>query len=252
MSTLAGDELLTGLQGGTTKNATPDQIRDVVKAVAATSTDGVILETSTAATSGAQKWSPRIRWKGFGWKTNATAASQSVEFAAEVQPVQGAAAPTGTWVLKASIEGGAYLNVMTVSSAGLLTIPDSLTMTGGALTAFNVVASNLITAGSGAGYAQLSSTRGYNVGNTLGYNFSSDANGNGTPDAGVHRAAANIIDVNNGTAGGGGAIRLNEMAAPSAPAANKVVIYAVDNGAGKTQLMALFPSGAAQQLAIEP
>ncbi len=42
-----------------------------------------------------------------------------------------------------------------------------------------------------------------------------------------------------------------EMAAPAAPAANTVRIYAVDNG-GKTQLMALFPTGLAQQIAIEP
>lgn len=43
-----------------------------------------------------------------------------------------------------------------------------------------------------------------------------------------------------------------EIAAPSAPAANGVRIYAVDNGGGKTQLMALFSSGAAQQIAIQP
>jgi hypothetical protein len=47
-------------------------------------------------------------------------------------------------------------------------------------------------------------------------------------------------------------IEQTEMTAPSAPAANGVRIYAQDNGAGKTQLMALFASGAAQQIAIEP
>jgi hypothetical protein len=46
--------------------------------------------------------------------------------------------------------------------------------------------------------------------------------------------------------------QLSEMTAPSAPAANGVRIYAVDNGSGKTQLMALFATGAAQQIAIEP
>ena len=50
----------------------------------------------------------------------------------------------------------------------------------------------------------------------------------------------------------GSFIQLTERTAPAAPAANKVRIYAVDNGAGKTQLMAIFGSGAAQQLAIEP
>jgi len=51
---------------------------------------------------------------------------------------------------------------------------------------------------------------------------------------------------------GAGAITLSEMAAPGAGAANTCRIYAVDNGAGKTQLMAVFASGAAQQIAIEP
>jgi len=41
-------------------------------------------------------------------------------------------------------------------------------------------------------------------------------------------------------------------ATSTAPTANGVYLYAQDNGAGKTQLMALFSSGAAQQLAIHP
>ena len=45
---------------------------------------------------------------------------------------------------------------------------------------------------------------------------------------------------------------MSEMAAPAAPAANSVRIYAEDNGSGKTRLMALFATGAAQQIAIEP
>ncbi len=43
-----------------------------------------------------------------------------------------------------------------------------------------------------------------------------------------------------------------EIVAPSAGAVNTVRIYAQDNGGGKTQLMALFASGSAQQLAIQP
>lgn len=48
------------------------------------------------------------------------------------------------------------------------------------------------------------------------------------------------------------AVLMSERTAPAAPAANEVIIYAQDNGAGKTQLMALFSSGAAQQIAIQP
>jgi len=50
----------------------------------------------------------------------------------------------------------------------------------------------------------------------------------------------------------GGTMELIEMTAPSAPAADRVRIYAKDNGAGKTQLMALFSSGAEQEVAIQP
>lgn len=46
--------------------------------------------------------------------------------------------------------------------------------------------------------------------------------------------------------------QLTEMTAPAAGASDTVRIYAVDNGAGKTQLMALFATGAAQQIAIQP
>ena len=50
----------------------------------------------------------------------------------------------------------------------------------------------------------------------------------------------------------GGYIEGAEQTAPSAPSANGYRIFAQDNGAGKTQLMVLFASGAAQQLAIQP
>lgn len=49
-----------------------------------------------------------------------------------------------------------------------------------------------------------------------------------------------------------GALTMQEMTAPAVPAANKCVIYAEDNGAGKTRLMVRFATGAAIQLAIEP
>jgi hypothetical protein len=42
------------------------------------------------------------------------------------------------------------------------------------------------------------------------------------------------------------------MTAPAAPAANQVRIYAEDDGTGKTRLMALFATGVAQQIAIQP
>ena len=68
------------------------------QSIAATSTDGVLLSDLTAATVGTQQWSPRVHWSGQGWKTNATAASEAVDIIEELQPVSGAAAPTGNLV----------------------------------------------------------------------------------------------------------------------------------------------------------
>jgi hypothetical protein len=47
-------------------------------------------------------------------------------------------------------------------------------------------------------------------------------------------------------------IKFTEISDPTAPATNDVILYAKDNGAGKTQLMARFATGAVQQVAIEP
>lgn len=45
---------------------------------------------------------------------------------------------------------------------------------------------------------------------------------------------------------------ISEMTAPAAPAADKCRLFVQDNASGKTQLMAIFSSGAAQQVAIQP
>lgn len=74
---------------------------------------------------------------------------------------------------------------------------------------------------------------------------------NDTQDAGLIRAAAGVVGITGG-ATAGGAAQFVEMTAPAAPATNGVRIYAEDNGSGKTRLMALFATGAAVQIAIEP
>lgn len=45
-------------------------------------------------------------------------------------------------------------------------------------------------------------------------------------------------------------LEIKEMSAPSG-VSDKAIIFAKDNGAGKTQLMVIFPTGVAQQIAIE-
>lgn len=81
--------------------------------------------------------------------------------------------------------------------------------------------------------------------------------GDGVPtinvlDTAINRSAAGVVGIRGNSHTAGGALEFLEQTAPSAPGANAVRLYAQDNGAGKTQLMALFNTGAAQQVAIEP
>ncbi len=86
---------------------------------------------------------------------------------------------------------------------------------------------------------------------TLDLVWSSTPFANGVADIGLSRKAAGVLKVTNGSTGAG-TLEFLEQTAPSAATANSVRIYAQDNGAGKTQLMALFATGVAQQIAIEP
>jgi hypothetical protein len=86
-----------------------------------TTTSGIMLFNSTPATVGAQQKSPAIQLSGQGWKTDATAASQSVDFYMDVLPVQGASAPTGALQIYPKIGTGAIGSaVTTVASTGAL------------------------------------------------------------------------------------------------------------------------------------
>ena len=101
--------------------------------------------------------------------------------------------------------------------------------------------------------------------------FRTQAAGTGASrDIGLSTAGSIYIDANNGTyfrsSGGtlygqitndglsmtGRFLQMTEQTAPAAPAANGVRIYAEDDGAGKTRLMARFATGAAQVIALEP
>jgi hypothetical protein len=93
---------------------------------------------------------------------------------------------------------------------------------------------------------------GGNSSSFFGFTTNTTASSSSTISSMIHRTAAGVIGIRGATSTTGGVLNLLEQTAPSAPSANQVNIYAVDNGAGKTQLMALFQSGAAQQIAIEP
>lgn len=70
-------------------------------------------------------------------------------------------------------------------------------------------------------------------------------------DISLQRVGAGVLALTNSGASGA-TLEFREQTAPSAPSTNNVRIYAEDNGSGKTRLMAVFATGAAQQIAIEP
>ena len=125
---IGGTDASDGLTLTSTSDATKGKVSisgdlfDITQtAIGATQGDyGLALVNTTAAAHDSQQFSPPIRWRGYGWKTDATAASQSVDFRAFVRPIQGAAAPTGALDFQYSINGAAYSNLLTVLSSGLV------------------------------------------------------------------------------------------------------------------------------------
>lgn len=127
------------------------------QAIGATSTDGLLLTDVTPATVGAQKWSPRIHWSGQGWKTNATAGSQSVDVIAELQPVQGTASPSGNLVISQSINGGAYGALLTLPTGGGLNLNSGNYQIGGSQIAFSNIAGTALVPQGGTGVGTFTS-----------------------------------------------------------------------------------------------
>lgn len=87
-------------------------------ALGTTPSSGATLTNTTAAAAGAQQVSPSLTWSGQGWKTNATAASQTVNWRSYVLPIQGAANPTSAWKLDYDNGAGAYTQGLTYTPGG--------------------------------------------------------------------------------------------------------------------------------------
>jgi len=105
------------------------------------STTGLWLDNPTAATAGNQKYSPVNRFTGQGWKTTATAASQTVDYTQQLVPVQGAANPTFLFTEKGQVNGGGYSTLRTIDQTGNETITGNETATGN-LSAAQVVSND--------------------------------------------------------------------------------------------------------------
>ncbi len=93
------------------------------EALGTTPTAYLTLRNTTAATSGNQQVSPSLVLEGQGWKTTATAASQTVRFRENVLPVQGTTNPSATWRLQSEINNsGTWADTISVESGGSLRI----------------------------------------------------------------------------------------------------------------------------------
>ncbi len=103
-----------GVASGTSVALT--SVASSTQSIAATSTDGLLVTNTTAASAGAQQWSPRLHFTGQGWKTTATAASQTVDWIQELQPIQGTTTPTSLLVWSSQINGAGYVPVLALDT----------------------------------------------------------------------------------------------------------------------------------------
>lgn len=102
-----------------------------VPAVGTAQTAGLTVTNTTAAGAGAQQYSPIFIQEGQGWRTNATAQSESVRFAQQVRPVQGAADPTGFLDFMFSVNGGSWTTLTSMHSSGRVDFPTYITTPSG-------------------------------------------------------------------------------------------------------------------------
>ncbi|PIX17349.1 hypothetical protein COZ71_03775, partial [Candidatus Desantisbacteria bacterium CG_4_8_14_3_um_filter_40_12] len=77
-----------------------------------------ILENPSSALNGLQAWSPAIQYRGYGYKTNAPAGSQPVDFRSYVITEQGTANPTGYLKFESRVNNGVYANPVVFTTKG--------------------------------------------------------------------------------------------------------------------------------------
>ena len=101
------------------------------EALATTPAAYLTLRNTTNAAAGAQQVSPSLVLEGRGWKTDATAASQTVRFRENILPVQGTANPSATWRLQSEINNsGTWTDRATMTTPGVFAVSgDSNTIT---------------------------------------------------------------------------------------------------------------------------
>lgn len=150
----------------------------------------------------------------------------------------------------------AAIQAAILSKSGFVLVPNGISYTEASLVMDDSVV--LIVFGGSAAVTFLTKNQGDAVGNKGGVVIKSQG------DTGVLLKASDygvtaepVIQFCDATTGDVAAVEskwteMQEITEPTAPGANKVRLYCRDNGSGKTQLVARFPTGAVQQVAIEP
>lgn len=152
---------------------------------------------------------------------------------------------TDNAVLRTDGTGGA-----TAQGSGVI-IDDFDNITAAGTPTFATAGGGLNIGGAGANFAISSGGGAVRMIASCSVAWSSTGNAQASLDTGLARVGAGIVGINDASTGGA-ALSFVERTAPSAPSANGCYLYVEDNGSGKTRLMALFSSGAAQQVAIQP
>lgn len=130
-----GSDVTTFVQGGAEKfradpnginvgGATTPKAKLQVTATGMSAVDyykGLRLSNPDAATVGVQALSPALVFRGAGWKTDATAGSDSVLWAMYVVPVQGSSEPISRFYLDSKNGAGSWTNNLQIQNNGSVT-----------------------------------------------------------------------------------------------------------------------------------
>lgn len=217
---------------------------------------GFWLENSTAAASGDQQHSPGLQLTGRGWKTDATAASQVVDWRIYNKPVQGAANPTTRLEFESQVNAGGFTERAALLSNNQLLLTGNASSTSAPNYSWVGRETNGMTpndwAGGGvsliAGGAHAVAVTGFSGGRlgmaADGYLVFSNTSGDPTQssDLGFARNANGIAEVNNGTAGQWARLKLGMRDAGTSDLVNGLTISRLTTGTAATNfgIAALF------------
>jgi hypothetical protein len=115
-------------------------VTETLNSIGTVQTDGIVLTNNTAASVGAQQYSPALHFSGSGWETN-TSASQTVDWSLQGIAIQGAANPTGSLFFNSQINGAGYISQARLTSGGIFNVTTGFQI-GGAAASGNVLRGN--------------------------------------------------------------------------------------------------------------